>query len=91
MAVAAIPWEDTRHKSYWAGMRCQDQHLARVGEASMEMSPENTVLENTGKDSRSRVWRLQGMLQGQAGLAGESRTGGALEAHQLVKWELLPP
>lgn len=35
------------------------------------------MLENTGKGSRSCVWRLQGMPQGQAGLARESRTVGS--------------
>lgn len=55
-------------------MRCQVQRLVRVGEASVEMS---LMLENTGKGSRSCVWRLQGMLQGQAGLARESRTVGS--------------
>lgn len=38
------------------------------------------ALENPGKDGRSCVWRLLVMLQGEALLAWESRTGGLLEA-----------
>ena len=60
-------------------MRCQVKRLARVGNAGVGMS---LVLENPGKDGRSCVWRLQVMLQGQALLPWESRTGERPEARR---------